>query len=129
MQNDVYKYERRMKKIQEVFVNVTFFAGFTCPYSYGADKACMCTSAHTLHPSASVFLSSLHPGPSQILVRPLWPLGREDASRLPVPLFHRRPIPTQPLTRLSRTANWAPVNSPLQGGGGLTSGKHQPEEP
>ncbi|KAK9522537.1 hypothetical protein VZT92_018991 [Zoarces viviparus] len=55
------------------------------------------------------------------------------ASRLPFPLVHRRPISTQPLTHLSRMANWAPVYSPQQSntegkegrwGAPTTSGNH-----
>lgn len=60
-------------------------------------------------------------------------MGGKDASRLPFPLFHRRPISTPPLTHLSRMANWAPVYSPQQRnterkegrGGPTTSGNHQ----
>lgn len=41
-------------------------------------------------------------------------IGEENASHLPFPLVHRRPISTQSLTHLSRMANWAPVYSPQQ---------------
>lgn len=77
----------------------------------------ICTSAHMhTHPC----LAGLHEGEKDKKTQPAlpplapWMLVREDASHLPFPLFRRRPISIQPLTHLSRTANWAPVYSPQQ---------------
>lgn len=76
------------------------------------------TSAHThTHTHTSVTLcDSLRWREDKKTQPGLPPLacGGEDAPHLPFPLFHRRPISTQPLTHLSRMANGAPVYSPQQ---------------